>query len=38
MAIEWNVKELHVYGDSQLVINQINDEYQTKDDNLMLYK
>lgn len=38
MSIEWNVKELHVYGDSQLVINQINDEYQTKDDKLMPYK
>lgn len=38
MAIEWNVKELHVYGDSQLVIYQINDEYKTKDDKLMPYK
>lgn len=38
MEIEWNVKELHVYGDSQLIINQINDDYQTKDDKIMSYK
>ncbi|XP_059070614.1 uncharacterized protein LOC131860248 [Cryptomeria japonica] len=38
MAIEWNIIELHIYGDSQLVINQLNDEYQTKDDKLMPYK
>lgn len=38
MAIEWDITKLHIYGDSQLVINQINDEYQTKDDKLMPYK
>jgi len=27
MAAEWQIKELHVYGDSQLVINQVNDDY-----------
>lgn len=27
LALEWKVTELQVYGDSQLVINQINDEY-----------
>lgn len=29
---------LKVYGDSQLIINQVNDEYQTKDDKLTPYK
>jgi len=38
MAIEWKIKELHVYGDSQLVINQVNDDYQTKDEKLVPYK
>lgn len=38
MAIEWNITQLQVFGDSQLVINQINDAYQTKDKNLMPYK
>jgi ribonuclease HI len=38
MAVEWKIIELQVYGDSQLVINQVNDEYQTKDDKLMPYK
>lgn len=35
MAIKWKIKTLHVYGDSQLVINQVNDEYDTIDENLM---
>lgn len=38
MVIEWKIKELQVYGDSQLVIRQVNDEYQTNDDKLMPYK
>lgn len=38
MVVEQRIVELRVYGDSQLVINQINNEYQTKDDNLMPYK
>ena len=27
MAIEWHVDELKIFGDSQLVINQVNDVY-----------
>jgi len=38
LAIGWNIKELQVYGDSQLVINQVNDDYQTKDEKLIPYK
>ena len=38
LAIEWNIIELHVFGDSQLIINQVNEEYQTKDDKLIPYK
>lgn len=38
MAIEWNIIELHVYGDSQLVINQVKNDYQRKDDKLKPYK
>ena len=37
-TLEWNVTELQVYGDSQLVINQVNDEYNTKDEKLFPYK
>jgi ribonuclease HI len=38
MTIKWKIKTLHVYGDSQLVINQVNDDYDTKDEKLMPYK
>ncbi|GLJ36903.1 hypothetical protein SUGI_0745930 [Cryptomeria japonica] len=38
MVVEWRIIELKVYGDSQLVINQINNDYQTKDDKLLPYK
>lgn len=38
VAVEWKITELQVYGDSQLVINQVNDKYQMKDDKLMPYK
>lgn len=38
MALEWRIIELHIYGDSQLVINQVNNEYQMKDDKLIPYK
>ena len=38
MAIEWRVDELNIFKDSQLVINQVNDMYQTKDDKLVPYK
>lgn len=31
-------QELHVFGDSPLVIRQANDDYQTKDEKLMPYK
>ena len=30
MAIEWRIIVLHIYGDSQLIINQVNDNYLTK--------
>lgn len=38
LALEWKVTELKVYGDSKLIINQINEEYQMKDDKLVPYK
>lgn len=38
MAIEWRIKELQVFEYSQLVIRQVNDEYQKKDEKLILYK
>ena len=38
LALEWRITELHIFGDSQLVINQVNNEYQTKDDKLVPYK
>lgn len=38
IAIEWCVDELKVFGDSQLIINQVNYVYQTKDDKLVPYK
>ena len=38
IALEWRITKLHVYGDSQLVINQVNNEYQTKDHKLIPYK
>lgn len=38
MVVEWKITQLQVFGDSHLVINQINDDYQTKDDKLMPYK
>ena len=37
-AIQWNITELQVFGDSQLIIKQVLDEYQTKDDKLLPYK
>lgn len=38
LAIQWKIRELQVYGDSHLVIKQVNDEYQTKDDMLLPYR
>lgn len=32
VVVEWKIVELQVYGDSQLVINQVNDFYQMKDE------
>ena len=38
MTIEWHVDELKIFGYSQLVINQVNDVYEIKDDKLIPYK
>ena len=38
MSLEWRITELHTYVDSQLVINQVNNEYKTKDNKLVPYK
>eukprot|EP01018_Ginkgo_biloba_P014826 Gb_24854 [translate_table: standard] len=38
LAIQWNIRHLLVMGDSQLIIKQVNDEYQTKDKKLIPYK
>lgn len=34
MVIKWKIKSLQVYGDSQLVICQVNDDYDTKGKNI----
>ena len=36
-AISWNIKSLLIFGDSQLVIKQVLDEYHTKDEKLLPY-
>ena len=38
LVVQWHIQHLQVYGDSQLVIHQVNDDYETKDDKLMPYK
>ena len=38
IGVEWRVDQLNVFGDSQLIINQVNDVYQTKDEKLLPYK
>ena len=38
LDLEWRIIDMHIYGDSQLVINQVNNDYQTKDDKLVPYK
>lgn len=38
LGIEWKVIKLYIYGDSQLIINQINDVYQTWDEKPVPYK
>ncbi|XP_038679469.1 uncharacterized protein LOC119980745, partial [Tripterygium wilfordii] len=37
VAIDMGIRRLQVYGDSQLVIRQLNDEWETKDDKLIPY-
>lgn len=37
LAILWKIIDLHVYGDSQLVIKKVNNEYQKKDDKKLPY-
>jgi len=37
MAIEMGITDLNVYGDSQLVINQLLDEYEVKKEDLVRY-
>ena len=36
--MECCIDELNIFGDSQLIINQVNDVYQQKDDKLIPYK
>lgn len=38
MVVKWKIKELLVFGDSQLVINQVNDNYDIKNEKLIPYK
>ena len=36
--IEIGVTHLYIYGDSQLIVNQVNEIYSTKDEKLIPYK
>lgn len=38
LALEWRIKELHIYKDSQIIINQMKNDYQIKDEKLVPYK
>ena len=38
MTIEWRIIELHIYKDLQLIINEVNDSYLTKNEKLVPYK
>ena len=38
MDIKWRIIELHICGDSQLIINQVNDDCLTKNEKLVPYK
>ncbi|GLJ24297.1 hypothetical protein SUGI_0463540 [Cryptomeria japonica] len=38
ITVQWKIQELRVFGDSQLVIRQETNDYQTKDEKLMPYK
>ena len=37
MDIEMRIKDLDIYGDSQLVIKQLLEEYKVEKDDLILY-
>ena len=37
MATEMGIKDLNIYGDSQLVINQLLEEYEVKKEDLVSY-
>jgi ribonuclease HI len=37
MAVELGVKHLHVYGDSSLVINQLNKDWDTTSEKMDAY-
>jgi len=37
MAIEMGIRDLNIYGDSQLVINQPLDEYKVRKEDLVLF-
>ena len=38
LALEWRITELHISGDSQLVINQVNNDYKKKMTNWFLIR
>ena len=38
IAIEWRITKLHIYGDSQVIINQVNEDYLTKNEKIAPYK
>jgi hypothetical protein len=38
MSIKWKIKELQFYGDSQLLIIQVNYKYQKNGDKITSYK
>ena len=37
MALEMGIKDLNIYGDLQLVINQLLEEYEVKKEDLVPY-
>jgi len=37
-AIEIGITRIHIYGDSQLIIKQVNEVYKTKDEKLIPYR
>ena len=38
LALEWKLATQDVYGNSQLIINQVTNAYQTKDEKFLPYK